>query len=779
MALPLIVVVGLLLSCLAPTLGRLLGQKVAPLLALFPAAVCLWLCATVLPNLDTPLLFEAPWIPSLNMSYAFHLDGLSALFMLFISAIGTFIFMYAGGYLGNHPQLGRLFAFLLLFFSAMLGLVIADDLILLFIFWELTSISSFFLIGFKHESEEARRSALQALLVTGAGGLALLAGLILLGDIGGTYRVSELLLRGDTFIRHPLSDAALLLILAGAFTKSAQFPFHFWLPGAMVAPTPISAFLHSATMVKAGIFLLARLHPLLSDHLWWTPLVAGAGAITMTYGALRSPWERDLKTILAYATVSVLGMLTMLLGLGVDKAIPAFVAVILAHAFYKASLFMVAGILDHQCGTRNIDELRGLRSALPITSVAAGLAAVSMMGIPPLFGFIAKEKLIEAALKAEWYGMLMIAAVFVSAACLTVSAWQVGFRPFRGTPKPTPKQAKEGGPLLWAGPLFFAILPVPLGLLVSFWSGPFFSAAVGAIQGQNLEMTVKLWYGFNLALLMSFLILGAGVGLTLKRDKITAYLKRTVYAKWPAAFHGAAVFQFGLKQAFALANAQTRILFQDALRHNLTFIMVVFLGLGFTILKITNVAWPFNPVPLDNPPLFELMIGLVIVAAIAAAIRAQSMVVAAACLGVVGFAVSCFFMIHGAIDLAITQLVIETLTVLLFVLVVHRFPDFNTKESELRRRFDALLAAASGAFMTLLIWKADLIQLQDPISGYFAENSMTKGYGQNVVNVILVDFRALDTLGEIVVLLIAALGVYSLTRQKLKKAKKATEGGAA
>lgn len=779
MALPVIVVVGLLLSCLAPMLGKMLGRNVAPLLALFPTAVFLWVCISVLPHLDAPLFFEAPWIPSLGMSYAFRLDGLSALFLTFISAVGAFIFCYAGGYLGNHPQLGRLFAFLLLFLSAMLGLVIADDLILMFIFWELTSISSFFLIGFNHEKDTTRRSALQALLVTGSGGLALLAGLLILGHMGGTYRISELLAQGGELMRHPMSDAALLLILAGAFTKSAQFPFHFWLPGAMVAPTPISAFLHSATMVKAGIFLMARLYPVLSSHLWWTPLVAGIGAVTMTYGALRSPWERDLKTILAYATVSVLGMLTMLLGFGIDKAIPAFVALILAHAFYKGTLFMVAGILDHQCGTRNIDELQGLRHALPITATAAGLAALSMMGLPPFFGFIAKEKLIEAALKTEWVGLLMIASVFVSAACLTVSAWQVGFRPFLGEPKETPKKASEAGPLLWAGPLFFGALPIPLGLGVGLWSTPFFSSAVSAIQGELQRVSVKLWYGFNLALLISFLVLAIGAALIRKRDPLTAYLQNTVFTWWPAALHGAPMFQFTLKQAFRLAGAQTQFLFQESLRKNLTVILMVFLSMGFTILQITNVRWPFNPIPLDNPPLFEMMIGFVIVAATLAAIRAQSMVVAAACLGVVGFAVSCFFMIHGAIDLAITQLVVETLTVLLFVLVVHRFPEFNAEESELRRRFDAIVAGASGLFMCLLIWKAGLIKHETPISTFFAEQSLTQAHGANVVNVILVDFRAMDTLGEIVVLLIAAIGVYSLTRFQKGKRRKQSDGGTA
>ena len=393
-------------------------------------------------------------MPALGVNLSFTVDGLSLLFALLISGVGALVLVYAGGYLAGSPQLGRLYAFLLFFMASMLGLVLADNLLLLFVFWELTSLSSYLLIGFDHERAEARAAALQALLVTGGGSLALLAGFLLLGQVGGSLELSALLSRPGAVTAHLLYVPILLLVLAGAFTKSAQFPFHFWLPAAMAAPTPVSAYLHSATMVKAGVYLLARLSPVLGGTDFWVWLVTVTGSATMLVGAYLALRQSDLKLILAYSTVSALGVMTSLLGLGGALAVRAALAFLLGHALYKGALFLVAGALDHQTGTRDVDRLAGLARAMPITALAAGLAALSMAGIPPLFGFIAKELSYEATLHAPASAWVTAAAVLANA-LLVAAAGLAGLKPFLGKALPPPgrharrRRACGWGPCCW------------------------------------------------------------------------------------------------------------------------------------------------------------------------------------------------------------------------------------------------------------------------------------------------------------------------------------------
>jgi multicomponent Na+:H+ antiporter subunit A len=383
----------------APWLHRVTRGATAPLLALLPASLLIYFASFAgrIAKGERVTVSYA-WAPNLGVNLSFALDGLSLLFALLICGIGALVVIYAGGYLAGHHQLGRFYAFLLLFMASMLGLVLADNLLLLFVFWELTSISSFLLIGFDHEQEASRAAALQALLVTGGGGLALFAGMILLGLAGDSFELSTLLARGDMVRGDTRYLPILLLVVAGAFTKSAQVPFHFWLPGAMAAPTPVSAYLHSATMVKAGVYLLARLSPILGETATWTAIVAPVGAITMLLGGVIALYQTDLKRILAYSTISALGTLVLLLGLGTAAAITAAIVFLFAHALYKGALFMVAGALDHETGTRDVEQLGGLRRAMPVTAVVAALAAVSLAGFGPVVSFIGKELLLEAVL---------------------------------------------------------------------------------------------------------------------------------------------------------------------------------------------------------------------------------------------------------------------------------------------------------------------------------------------------------------------------------------------
>nr|MDQ3396786.1 Na(+)/H(+) antiporter subunit A [Deinococcota bacterium] len=432
------------LSCfivafLAPWLAAMAGRAVGWLLALLPMSLFVYFLSLV-PRVSAgeEIVESLPWVPALDVSLSFYLDGLSLLFALLISGIGTLIMIYAGGYLKGHPGIGRFYLFILAFMGSMLGLVLTGNLVTLFVFWELTSLTSYLLIGFNHESEASRKAALQALLVTGLGGLVMLAGFVMIALIGGSLEFTTVLGQGDLLREHPLYLAVLLLVLAGAFTKSAQFPFHFWLPSAMEAPTPVSAYLHSATMVKAGVYLLARMSPVLAGTEAWFYIVTTFGAVTMLVGGYLALTKTDLKRVLAYSTVSALGTLVLLLGLASPAAATAAIVFLLAHALYKGAFFMLAGAVDHETGTRNILTLGGLRRVMPLTAAIALLAAVSLAGFGPVFSFIAKELLLEAVLEVERARFILLPAVVLAGALFVAVAAIVGIRPFFGALKATP-----------------------------------------------------------------------------------------------------------------------------------------------------------------------------------------------------------------------------------------------------------------------------------------------------------------------------------------------------
>jgi multicomponent Na+:H+ antiporter subunit A len=551
--------------------------------------------------------------------------------------------------------------------------------------------------------------------------------------------------------------------LSVPFTKSAQFPFHFWLPNAMEAPTPVSAYLHSATMVKAGVYLLARLSPTLGGTELWTTALTFFGGATMLVGGVLALLQTDIKRLLAYSTVSALGTLVLLLGIGTTAAIKAFAVFLLAHALYKGALFMVAGTIDHETGTRDLEKLGGLRRAMPITTAVALLAAISLAGVGPLFSFIGKEMLFEAVLAAGQSRQLLIGVALLSGALFVAGAAIVGIKPFFGEVKATPKAPHEAPPSLWLGPAVLAPLGLVLGIFPTLVSKGLISPTVASVLGRGEPVKIALWHGFNAALALSGASLVGGVLAYFS----WAALRRTHLRFEPMLGWGPARgYDFGLAALNWVARTQTRILQNGYLRaYVMTIIVTVVVLAGYTLL--TREGLPellVKPLREWDARFYEAAVAALIVLAAFAAVRADSRLAALAALGVLGYGVSLVYLMFGAPDLAMTQVLVDTLTVILFVLVFYHLPKFARLSKTSARIRDALLATTAGALMTVLVLVTNTVQLHPHISNYFLENSVSKGYGRNVVNVILVDFRALDTLGEISVLALAGIGVFALLK---------------
>ncbi|MBI1992816.1 MAG: putative monovalent cation/H+ antiporter subunit A [Deltaproteobacteria bacterium] len=758
---------GFAAALVASWLHRLERETAGWIIALLPAGLFLYFSGfiEIIAAGDTVAVSYA-WVPTMGINLSFYADGLSLLFVLLISGIGTLVLIYSGGYLKGHPQLGRFYSFILIFMASMLGLVLADNAITLFVFWELTSLSSYLLIGFDHKREGARFAALQALLVTALGGLALLAGLLLLGQAGGSLELSVLLSRGELVRAHPLYTPILFLILAGAFTKSAQFPFHFWLPNAMEAPTPVSAYLHSATMVKAGVYLLARLHPILGGTDIWMYVVTGVGAATMLVGACLALRQTDLKRILAYSTVSALGILTLFLGLGTPAAIKAAVVFLLGHALYKGALFLVAGAVDHETGARDVDRLGGLRQAMPITAAAGGLAALSMAGLPPLFGFIGKEMLYEAAYGSLGAALPLTSAVVLASMIFVAVAGMTGFGPFTGKKTSTPKHPHEAVMSLWLGPMLLGLSGLLLGLLPASVGNSLLSPAIEAVSGQAGDLELTLWHGLNPTIALSAVTLAGGAGLYAGREALRRAASRLQMTSWWGPARWYSLLLDGLN---VLARGQTRLLQSGYLRYYLLIIIATALGLAGP--KLASLGGPPGLVSWQEVRFYEWSLAALILLAALVAIRSRSRLGAVAALGVVGYGVALVYVLFGAPDLAMTQFMVETLTVILFVLVFYHLPRFARLSSGLVRARDALVAVTAGALITTIILFSSNVQFHPKISGYFAEHSLPLAHGRNIVNVILVDFRGLDTLGEITVLAVAAVGVYALLKLRLREEK--------
>jgi len=753
------ILLGLLLTAgLAPWLAKRLRGATGLVLALVPASAFVAFL-TLIPQVSSgAVLLEAhSWVPMLGIDLSFRVDGLALLFLIVISGIGALILIYAEGYLHGHAQIGRFYASLILFMASMLGVVASDNIILIFIFWEMTSVSSYLLIGFYHEDKASRASALQALLITCAGGQALVAGLVLLGMVSGTFSLGTILADGEMVKESPLYPVILTLILLGAFTKSAQFPFHFWLPGAMSAPAPVSAYLHSATMVNAGVFLLARLAPSLGGTPAWHYAAGGVGFVTMVLGAVFAWPQTDLKRLLAWSTVSALGMMTLLLGIGTNLAVKAAMLLFLVHALYKGALFMVAGTVDHETGTRDVRKLSGLMRAMPMTGIAAGVAALSMCGLPPLLGFISKELLYEAQLQVPFLGAWVIAGGVLASVIMVSAALTVGIRPFFGACTAAFAKVHEASWLLWIGPLVLAFGGLVLGLFPALIGDSLIGPATAAVRMEKNVGYLKLWHGWNTVLVLSMVTVV--LGFLAFRVRVTG---RAIAGKvsFLTGFGPEKGYEKLVESLTIFGTWQTNTIQHGRLRGYVCMVLVVMIVGTLATLALHGLRVP-GPADFQGARFYEIIICIAMLVSGICAVQAQSRLVAVALLSVLGYGVAIIFALHGAPDLAITQFLVETLTLILLVLAAYHLPKFGDLSSKLRRRSDAILAGVGGVVMTLLVFVALDVQTHESISHYFSEQSFS-AHGRNVVNVILVDFRALDTLGEITVLAAAALGVAAL-----------------
>ncbi|MBU0723366.1 MAG: DUF4040 domain-containing protein [Alphaproteobacteria bacterium] len=761
----------LILPLLAGIVGSVVGARMsprtAPLLGAGVAGIAFLSYAALASSVIAGLPVEAAFwsVPSLGMGGGLQMDGLGLVFALLISGIGFFIFLYASRYLAGDTRLTRLSVMLILFMLAMLGAVTADDVIVLFIFWEMTSLTSFFLVGYDHEKPEARKAALQALLVTGGGGLVLLAGLLLLAIAAGTTSLSGIIAARETVLADPTALAAMLLVIIGCFTKSAQVPFHFWLPNAMAAPTPVSAYLHSATMVKLGIYLLARVNPLYQDEIVWQTILTWFGLATGITGGLLALRETDLKRILAYTTLTALGTLTMLIGLAPQLSIVAAMAFLVAHALYKAALFLIAGIVDHETGTRDARLLGGLRTLMPLTAGATVLATLSMAGLPPFIGFLGKELIYEAVLGAGDFAIvLVIGMIFVNGANVAI-AGLLSLRLFFGERKPTPAKPHDPPAGMLAGPITLALLGLVFGVLPALVGLWIVSPSASAILGETAVVSLSLWHGFNLVLGLSAVTLISGAVLYLSWPRLMPALQGLAFID---RFGANRAYDLGLAGILRLCDRSTALIQHGDLRGYLrTLFLVTAISLLLTLVLRDGLALPvFDWASVDARALAFLGIaggGL-------ATMLAPSLFGAVVASGLVGFAAALAFLFFGAPDVAFTQFAVETLLVAILAFALIRLPIRRPDDRVARDRLkDGGIAVVTGVSVTLLLLAVLATPFDSRLSDWFGKNSLPEAFGRNVVNVILVDFRALDTLGEITVLAIAAFAVLALLRPRIEK----------
>ena len=706
------------------------------------------------------------WLPSLGLNANFMLDGLGLLFAGLILGIGLLIILYARFYLAKSDPMGVFYTYLMLFQGAMVGIVLSDNILLLLIFWELTSLSSFLLIGYWKHLPEGRQGARMALAVTGGGGLALIAGMLILGNIAGSYDLSVILTQKEAIQASDWYLPALILILLGCFTKSAQFPFHFWLPHAMAAPTPVSAYLHSATMVKAGIFLMARLWPVLAGTPEWFWIVTTAGLITMVLGAKIAFFKDDLKALLAFSTVSHLGLITMLLGMGTAKAATVAVFHIINHATFKAALFMSAGIVDHEAHTRDLKRLGGLRHLMPVTFTIAGIAALSMAGIPPFNGFLSKELMLEEAAHTA-LGPAWLLPVMATMGALFSVAYSFRFlsHAFLGPKRDDyPHLPHDPGFGLWAAPGFLALLVVLIGVMPMTTAAWLVDVAAGAVTGAPVEVEIKHWHGlYAPALWMSLAAVGGGLAM------LGAFV--ALRAMWDATPRPEAkvIFDGIVEPLAALARAVTQALHNGSLTRAVAIgtVAITAAGLwafaGGAYSAGTRAMLPLSPVAVIG---WGLLMAAVVGLVLAHRNRLMSLIL----IGIIGLIISLGFAWLSAPDLALTQITVEVVTVVFMLLALNFLPKETPRESSpLRRGRDALIAIGAGAGIGGLAYAIMTRDFAFPsISAFHLAQSKPGAGGTNAVNTIIVDFRGYDTFGEIIVLGIAALLIYALVEALLK-----------
>ncbi len=749
-------------ALVAPALTRLLGHNAAWPLALVPLAVFLhFLGFNAEVSRGEIVTGGYAWVPSYNVSFSWLIDGLSLAFLLLISGIGTLIVLYAGGYLKGHAHQGRFFSFILMFMGAMLGLVASDSFLMLFVFWELTSITSFLLIGFDHARKAARRAALQALLVTGGGGLFLLAGLLLLWDVTDVTQFSLLMSFGAEVRTSPFYLPLLFLMLGGAFTKSAQFPFHFWLPNAMEAPTPVSAYLHSATMVKAGVYLLMRLNPVMGGTPAWETILPAFGGLTLLVGAVLAIRQTDLKLMLAYTTVASLGLLVMLTGFGSQHAVAAAALYLVAHSLFKGALFMVAGLIDHETGTRDVTRLGGLRRAMPVTFLAALLAALSMAGLPPFFGFLAKEEVYAALAGGSPRAVAFTLAAVLGNGLMFAVAFAVALKPFLGEKVETPRQAHEGPALLWIGPMLLAVKGLVIGLFSAVTHALLAAPLASAIAGKPEEITISAMPHAGAALVLSLLTVAFGILVFLFLDRARAAADRLVEDIGWGPDRG---FDQAMRALVRGASAVTRLIQPGLMDVYMTATFAV-IALALLVPPAVYGEWPRLPVWPAGMPFHEAAVMALAVVGIGAVLTARNRLAAIVALGIQGFCVAMLFLLFGAPDLAFTQFMIETLSVVILALVMTRLKLTPRDHRPLREKIpDAAIAIACGLGFSLYLLKVTQGRFDTALTDFFNLYSKTIAHGANVVNVIIVDFRGTDTLGEIAVVMVTGLAILSIIR---------------
>jgi multicomponent K+:H+ antiporter subunit A len=703
------------------------------------------------------------WLPQAGLDLSVRLDGLAWMFALLVLAIGGLIVMYARYYLSSHDSAPRFFAYLMLFMGAMLGMVVAGNLLMLVVFWELTSISSFLLIGYWSHREDARDGARMALTLTGAGGLALLGGVLLIGRIVGSYELDVVLASGDAIRAHALYPWALGLVLLGIFTKSAQFPFHFWLPHAMAAPTPVSAYLHSATMVKAGVFLLARLHPALAGTDLFFYAVSAIGAATLLVGAWFAIFQNDLKGLLAYSTISHLGLITLLFGLSTPLAVVAGLFHILNHATFKASLFMAAGIIDHETGTRDMRRLGNLRRLMPFTSALAIVATLAMAGIPLLNGFLSKEMFFAQALEIQGHGAMRLA---VTAAAFLAGVFGVAYSLrfvhdtfFGSGPRAVDREVHEPPRWMKIPVEVLVVACLAVGVMPALTIAPVLTAAARGVLGPDLPYySLSIWHGLNWPLLMSLGGMVGGIGLYFGLRRLF-----DLHASVRESF-GRQVFHFNVDALYAVARRFTEAVANHSLQRYLLWTV-----LATMVLAAVPFLGPLAqraPAQVQAMPWLGWVVWLVLVAGTVATVAwHRQRLVALVVIGSVGLAVSLVFVLLSAPDLALTQLLVEMVTIALMLLALNYLPQSSAPgPSRARRWRDAAIALVAGGGVAALVY-AVITRPLDTIAGELLARSLPEGYGSNVVNVILVDFRGFDTLGEIAVFGIAGLVVHALLRR--------------
>lgn len=740
------------------------------------------------------LTSEFQWIPSLDLAVIAYIDGLSLLFSLLITGIGALVVLYSIFYLDkNREQLHNFYVYLLIFMSAMLGVVQSDHMISLYLFWELTSISSFLLIGYWYTRDRSRFGALKSMMITVFGGLMMLGGFVLLSIMGNTYSIRELIAQSPELANHDFFIWALVLILLGAFTKSAQFPFYIWLPDAMEAPTPVSAYLHSATMVKAGLYLVARFTPIFAVSGTWMWLVAGVGLLTMFWGSFFALKQTDLKGILAFSTVSQLGLIMSLLGAAsagyhVDNApydlmkYAGFAAIfhLINHATFKGSLFMIAGIVDHETGTRDIKKLGGLMSLMPISFTIAMIGSFSMAGLPPFNGFLSKEMFLTAMLalsefnlfSMDVWGFLFPVIAWIGSVFTFIYSFYFVFHTFAGEHKPDllPKKAHEAPIGMLVSPGFLGLLVITFFFIPNVIGDWLIKPAVVAVQPflysspADVDVHVSAWHGVNTEFLMTLgiFVIGGLMFWTLRKWQRS-------YAIFPDTLTLNRLYDNMMLMGDIGANRFSKLYMTGFIRSYLVYMFsfLIIIVLGTFVL---NGAYSLDLTNLAPVGFYEIVIVLVLLGATVTILASKSRLTAIIAFGAVGYAVALFFVIFRAPDLALTQLVIETISVALFLLAFYHLPQMSRKEERMRFRFgNALVAVGVGVTMTFVALAAHAEKALPSISEFYKETVYKEAGGGNIVNVILVDYRGFDTLFEIAVLAIAGIGILTMIKLRLSK----------